>query len=74
MLTDSLIRRDWILLLGGVFLLFCVPRDLTTGTSLLFRKTVNRSEDRFLFWSSIWMEGIIGLGCLVAFFLRLAHR
>lgn len=63
-------RNDWFYLLVGVFLVYGAFRDMATGNSLLFRTTVNRSENALLYWSAVFLSALLGVGLVLSVLLR----
>ena len=62
----SVSGRDWIVLLAVAALLFNALRGLATGSAILFYRTVNRSEDGFLYWSAVWGSAVLGIATALA--------
>jgi hypothetical protein len=70
---SALGSRRILLVAGGVFLLFLAARDTFTGKTRLlhqFDRTVTRSENPILFWFSVLMSAILGIGILLVEVLR----
>ena len=64
---------DWILLVGGLFVLVATWRSLATGSVmfLLGRTSVKRSEDASLYWCCICFYVVIGVMSILMFFLKM---
>lgn len=71
MLAHRGISHNWILLLVGAYLLIEGLRGLATGSTLLFYRTVKRSEDGYLYWFAVGTGVIVGGACVVHSFLML---
>ncbi len=67
--VDSIIGRDWIVLLAAAALLFNAIRGLATGSAILFYRTVTRSEDGFLYWSAVLGSAILGVAAALVIVL-----
>lgn len=62
-------RGDFLLLLVGISLLAGAARGISTGSATLLYRTVTRSEDVYLYWSTISIELILGTGSSTLFIL-----
>ena len=71
MLTTGITRRNWVLLLMGVFLVLASIRGLSTGTVTLFVRDVTRAKDGYLYWFAISMGLVCGVGSLGLFIITL---
>ena len=69
MVAHNVIGRNWIVLLAAVALLIEALRGLVTGSTILFYRTVTRSEDGFLYWTAIWSGVVVGIAALLVVFL-----
>ena len=63
--------RQWLVLLAGVYLLFTAIRGLATGRMILIYRSVNRSEDHFLYWLSFVISIFLGVASILIIVLKL---
>lgn len=66
-------RNDGALLLGAVFLLGCALWSLATGSTLLFHRTVKRSENAFLYWAGVLMNFAVIIALTIVVFTDWYH-
>ena len=66
MVAHSEIGNNWIVLLAAVALLFNTVRGLTTGSAILFFRTVRRSEDGYLYWLAVWGSAVVSIAAVLA--------
>jgi hypothetical protein len=70
---SSLGSHRILLVAGGAFLLFLAVKDAFTGKTRLphqFDRTVTRSENPVLYWFSVLLSAILGIGMVLAVVLR----
>ena len=65
-MSGNFLNNNWILLLAAAALLFNAIMGVASGRAILFYRTVNRSEDGFLYWLAVLASGALGIGALLA--------
>ena len=66
MVANTEIGGDWITILMAIFLLVNAIWGLITGSTILFYRSVKRSEDRLLYWCAVCGSAALGIAAVLA--------